>query len=211
MCDFSLDLTTAREAEGTSGLLHIFLANMEPSSTSLPPRPCGCPPAVPLASSHPTASSSSGVHTPPPHAETWRGGDALGEVYLKEQEEHLVRVAVCNLNQWALDFDGNAARIAKSIQQAKATGARLRVGTYTALSMYQEEKKQKETRKKPLRDTVDTNHHHHHHRWLCTYFLLGPQSVFTVFLLRLSCFSRLSSYAFRRICLCLGPVCTCSD
>ena len=37
-------------------------------------------------------------------------------------------VATCNLNQWALDFDGNLAHIVDSIKQAKSQGARLRVG-----------------------------------------------------------------------------------
>ncbi|KAJ0330220.1 hypothetical protein COL5a_003278 [Colletotrichum fioriniae] len=41
---------------------------------------------------------------------------------------HLITVATCSLNQWALDWEGNAARIIESIQKAKAAGARLRVG-----------------------------------------------------------------------------------
>ncbi|KAF4830458.1 Glutamine-dependent NAD(+) synthetase [Colletotrichum tropicale] len=41
---------------------------------------------------------------------------------------HLVTVATCSLNQWALDWEGNTARIIESIQKAKAAGARLRVG-----------------------------------------------------------------------------------
>lgn len=40
----------------------------------------------------------------------------------------LVTVATCNLNQWALDFDGNLERILASIREAKARGARYRVG-----------------------------------------------------------------------------------
>uniref|UniRef100_M4B988 Glutamine-dependent NAD(+) synthetase n=1 Tax=Hyaloperonospora arabidopsidis (strain Emoy2) TaxID=559515 RepID=M4B988_HYAAE len=40
----------------------------------------------------------------------------------------LVTVATCNLNQWALDFDGNLARILESIDVAKKRGARYRVG-----------------------------------------------------------------------------------
>ncbi|KAG6966608.1 hypothetical protein JG688_00006706 [Phytophthora aleatoria] len=40
----------------------------------------------------------------------------------------LVTVATCNLNQWALDFDGNLERILESIRVAKARGARYRVG-----------------------------------------------------------------------------------
>lgn len=41
---------------------------------------------------------------------------------------HYVTLATCNLNQWALDFDGNRDRIIESIRQAKAQGAMLRVG-----------------------------------------------------------------------------------
>ncbi|XP_059479810.1 glutamine-dependent NAD(+) synthetase isoform X2 [Neocloeon triangulifer] len=38
------------------------------------------------------------------------------------------KVAVCTLNQWALDFEGNAKRIIRSIEEAKLSGARLRSG-----------------------------------------------------------------------------------
>ena len=41
---------------------------------------------------------------------------------------HLITVAACSLNQWALDFEGNTARIIESIKIAKHQGARLRVG-----------------------------------------------------------------------------------
>lgn len=41
---------------------------------------------------------------------------------------HLVTVATCNLNQWALDFEGNTKRIIESIQKAKEAGGKLRVG-----------------------------------------------------------------------------------
>lgn len=37
-------------------------------------------------------------------------------------------VATCNLNQWALDFEGNTKRIIESIKKAKEAGAKLRVG-----------------------------------------------------------------------------------
>jgi NAD+ synthase (glutamine-hydrolysing) len=40
----------------------------------------------------------------------------------------LTTLATCNLNQWALDFDGNLARISASIRLAKAAGARYRLG-----------------------------------------------------------------------------------
>lgn len=41
---------------------------------------------------------------------------------------HYVTIATCNLNQWALDFEGNRDRILESIRQAKNQGAKLRVG-----------------------------------------------------------------------------------
>ncbi|XP_066504175.1 glutamine-dependent NAD(+) synthetase [Hoplias malabaricus] len=39
-----------------------------------------------------------------------------------------VTLATCSLNQWALDFDGNEMRILKSIEIAKAKGAKYRLG-----------------------------------------------------------------------------------
>ena len=39
-----------------------------------------------------------------------------------------ITVATCSLNQWALDFDGNCARILESIAIAKKSGAMLRLG-----------------------------------------------------------------------------------
>ncbi|KAL6468909.1 hypothetical protein MHYP_G00224330 [Metynnis hypsauchen] len=39
-----------------------------------------------------------------------------------------VTLATCSLNQWALDFDGNVLRILKSIEIAKANGAKYRLG-----------------------------------------------------------------------------------
>ncbi|CAL5871294.1 uncharacterized protein PFLUO_LOCUS5544 [Penicillium psychrofluorescens] len=49
---------------------------------------------------------------------------------------HLVTLATCSLNQWALDFEGNAARIIESIRQAKAAGATLRVGPELEITGY---------------------------------------------------------------------------
>ena len=40
----------------------------------------------------------------------------------------IARLATCALNQWALDFEGNIARVKASIAEAKARGARYRVG-----------------------------------------------------------------------------------
>ncbi|CAH0759298.1 unnamed protein product [Diatraea saccharalis] len=39
-----------------------------------------------------------------------------------------VTVAVCTLNQWALDFEGNLSRILQSVQEAKELGAMYRTG-----------------------------------------------------------------------------------
>lgn len=41
---------------------------------------------------------------------------------------HLITVATCSLNQWALDFKGNLARTLESIRIAKERGATLRIG-----------------------------------------------------------------------------------
>ncbi|KAG0342989.1 glutamine-dependent NAD(+) synthetase [Podila humilis] len=41
---------------------------------------------------------------------------------------HLITVATCSLNQWALDFKGNLERTLKSIRIAKERGATLRIG-----------------------------------------------------------------------------------
>lgn len=39
----------------------------------------------------------------------------------------LATLATCNLNQWAMDFEGNLKRIKMSIEEAKKQGARYRV------------------------------------------------------------------------------------
>ena len=41
---------------------------------------------------------------------------------------NLVRVATCNLNQWAMSFDSNLENIKRSIREAKAAGCTLRTG-----------------------------------------------------------------------------------
>eukprot|EP00934_Nitzschia_sp_Nitz4_P007041 Nitzschia sp. Nitz4//scaffold87_size112219//91117//93387//NITZ4_004087-RA/size112219-processed-gene-0.9-mRNA-1//1//CDS//3329559408//7031//frame0 len=47
-----------------------------------------------------------------------------------------VCVATCTLNQWALDFDGNCQRVAKSCRLAKEAGASYRLGPELELSGY---------------------------------------------------------------------------
>ncbi|KFG61547.1 putative glutamine-dependent NAD(+) synthetase protein [Toxoplasma gondii RUB] len=68
---------------------------------------------------------SSGVgasHSSFPSANGWIGDE-------QDIQETLARVSVCNLNQWALDFEGNLKRVVKSIELAKAAGSKLRVGS----------------------------------------------------------------------------------
>ena len=48
----------------------------------------------------------------------------------------LITVATCNLNQWALDFDGNLERILQSCRDAKAAGASYRLGPELEVSGY---------------------------------------------------------------------------
>ena len=48
----------------------------------------------------------------------------------------LVTLATCSLNQWALDFEGNAERIIESVRRAKAAGATLRVGPELEVTGY---------------------------------------------------------------------------
>jgi NAD+ synthase (glutamine-hydrolysing) len=48
----------------------------------------------------------------------------------------LVTVATCNLDQWALDFDGNLKRVRDSIIAAKKAGAKYRVGPELELCGY---------------------------------------------------------------------------
>lgn len=47
-----------------------------------------------------------------------------------------MKVATCNLNQWAMDFDSNVANVKHSIEEAKRSGARLRLGPELELSGY---------------------------------------------------------------------------
>ena len=49
---------------------------------------------------------------------------------------HFATLATCQLNQWALDFEGNAERIIESIRQAKSAGATLRVGPELEITGY---------------------------------------------------------------------------
>ncbi|KAJ9142062.1 Glutamine-dependent NAD(+) synthetase [Pleurostoma richardsiae] len=48
----------------------------------------------------------------------------------------LITLATCNLNQWALDWEGNYKRIVESIHKAKEAGATLRVGPELEITGY---------------------------------------------------------------------------
>ena len=52
------------------------------------------------------------------------------------QRAALATVATCNLDQWAMDFEGNLDRIVASLRAARATGARYRVGPELEVSGY---------------------------------------------------------------------------
>ena len=47
-----------------------------------------------------------------------------------------VTLAVCTLNQWALDFDGNLERILISVDKAKKAGAVYRTGPELEITGY---------------------------------------------------------------------------
>ena len=47
-----------------------------------------------------------------------------------------VKLALCSLNQWALDFEGNLARIAESIKLASQQGASYRLGSELEITSY---------------------------------------------------------------------------
>lgn len=49
---------------------------------------------------------------------------------------HYITLATCNLNQWALDFEGNRDRIVESIKIAKSRNAKLRVGPELEITGY---------------------------------------------------------------------------
>ncbi|XP_068656594.1 glutamine-dependent NAD(+) synthetase [Aristolochia californica] len=48
----------------------------------------------------------------------------------------LLKVATCNLNQWAMDFDCNLRNIKESISKAKAAGATIRLGPELEITGY---------------------------------------------------------------------------
>lgn len=48
----------------------------------------------------------------------------------------LVKVATCNINQWAMDFKGNLERVKESIREAKAQGCTFRTGPELEITGY---------------------------------------------------------------------------
>lgn len=51
-------------------------------------------------------------------------------------EQKLVKVSSCTLNQWAMDFEGNKNRIIQSIIKCKQLGAHIRIGPELEISGY---------------------------------------------------------------------------
>lgn len=48
----------------------------------------------------------------------------------------LLKVATCNLNQWAMDFDCNVKNIKESIVRAREAGAVIRLGPELEITGY---------------------------------------------------------------------------
>lgn len=48
----------------------------------------------------------------------------------------LLKVATCNLNQWAMEFESNMKNIKTSIAEAKAAGAVIRLGPELEVTGY---------------------------------------------------------------------------
>ena len=64
------------------------------------------------------------------------GEERSGPLIWVAGEMRLLRVATCNLNQWAMDFDTNLRNVKESIARAKAAGAAIRVGPELELTGY---------------------------------------------------------------------------
>jgi hypothetical protein len=50
-------------------------------------------------------------------------------------QQRIAKLATCNLDQWAMDFEGNLNRIIRSIEEAKKSGASYRVGACRHVSL----------------------------------------------------------------------------
>ena len=50
-------------------------------------------------------------------------------------QPRIATLATCNLDQWAMDFEGNLKRIISSIQQSKARGASYRASSSGSLCL----------------------------------------------------------------------------
>jgi len=85
---------------------------------------------APGNSSHGQPKHTSWFHTQLPPA------IMSGTIDYSQSGHNRVIVATCNLNQWALDFEGNLLRIERSIREAKALGAKFRVGPELEISGY---------------------------------------------------------------------------
>mmetsp|Transcript_9120 Transcript_9120/g.19096 ORF Transcript_9120/g.19096 Transcript_9120/m.19096 type:complete len:805 (+) Transcript_9120:53-2467(+) len=87
----------------------------------------GCAPPLPLLSPGAAAAAAavSHSHSLPSATISAQSAAPLG---LPLPTSSLVTLATCNLNQWALDFEGNFQRILRSCQVAKSRGATYRLG-----------------------------------------------------------------------------------
>jgi NAD+ synthase (glutamine-hydrolysing) len=57
-------------------------------------------------------------------------------MFSQQENRSIIKVATCNLNQWAMDFEGNRKRVIQSLVEARRSGATFRVGPELELSGY---------------------------------------------------------------------------
>lgn len=74
------------------------------------------------------AAADHAATNPQPSNQNQCQPSTLNTLAMAPSSSSLVTVATCNLNQWALDFDGNVHRILESCRLAKEQGATYRLG-----------------------------------------------------------------------------------
>lgn len=60
----------------------------------------------------------------------------MAQSLLGAEKMRLLKVATCNLNQWAMDFDCNINNIKESIAKSKEAGAVIRLGPELEITGY---------------------------------------------------------------------------
>jgi NAD+ synthase (glutamine-hydrolysing) len=83
-------------------------------------------------------SFAAGVGRPTDHFQYIHETSALTRILVPSSctTMRVAILATCNLNQWAMDFEGNLTRIKESIDMSRARGARFRVGPELEVTGY---------------------------------------------------------------------------